>query len=80
MRGLRRGTDGSFGFLDNFGGVDGRAVLIVAHDVAKCEENAAEKYDAQKKTHQVPAFEHPVAAPAFSSASHEFLLIPPVRL
>ena len=78
MRGLLGGTNRGFGFLDNFGGVDGRAVLIVAHDVAKCEENAAEKYDAQKKTHQVPAFEHSVPTPAFSSASHPPYFLPPL--
>ncbi len=40
------------------------AVLGAPHHVAEGEENAAEQHDSEKQSHQVPAFEHPIAASA----------------
>jgi hypothetical protein len=55
--------------------VDGRgAILRVAHHVAEREENATEQHYAQEEDHQVPAFEHPIAATAtFSVFLHSVL-------
>src|ERR1700675_3190600 len=56
-------------------GLDGAAVWIVAHDVTESEENSAQEHDAKKKSHQMPALEHPVAAPPISLAARHAIVL-----
>ena len=48
----------------------GPPYCVLAHHIAQREENTAQQHHAQKKPNQMPAFQHPVTASAFSISSH----------
>src|SRR5579885_3639260 len=52
------------------------AEAIAAHQIAEREKHAGEKQHQQKKTDDVPAFEHTLARSALSSRCHSYLPAP----